>query len=137
MSWICSPLRLEMLWKLIYVWPWSVQAFLRNPWFSILQFVADVNIFNNNNLIIFNNNNLRQSQSLWNTILREIRSFTYFSLKYQNIIVYICHKLSEQNQGLWKNACTDHGHTHINFHNLSSRRGQQIQLNNFDWKTLK
>ena len=54
-----------------------------------------------------------------------------FSIKYQNIIVYICHKLSEQNQGLWKNACNDHSHTHINFHKFSSCRGLQIQLNNY------
>jgi len=100
-----------------YVWPWWVQAFLHNPWFSILQFVADVN-----NNIMFFFNNLRQLQSLWNTILREIRSFTYFFLKYQTIIVYICHKLSEQNQGLWKNACNDHGHTHINFHVFKPKR---------------
>ena len=36
-----------------------------------------------------------------------------------------------ENQGLRRNACTDHGHTYINFHNFSSRRGLQIQLNNY------
>ena len=37
----------------------------------------------------------------------------------------------EQNQRLWRDACTDHGQKYINFHIFSSRRGLQTQLNNY------